>query len=186
MKNSKLLLFVSLSILLCFARPAFADLGLSPSDWTEPNGLPGQQIVKTFTLSRSDTAGDLYFTSTISGDLDSWITIENGNSFTMPAGQQQFPIKVDINIPPNAAQKEYKGEIRLSSTTSVAQSGQIGVLLGALIRIDLTVSNKPYLNYSVQQIEIPDQETGNAVNVVLKIDNTGNVEAKPTKVTVDI
>jgi len=186
MKTNKLLFLASLLALLCFARPVFADLGISPSDWTEPNGLAGQQIEKTFVLSRSDAGEDLYFTSQISGDINNWITVKNGNSFTMPKGQQQFPVNVVLNIPKEAEKKEYRGEIRLNSTSKTAQSGQIGVLLGALIRIDLTVSDKPFLSYSVQQIEIPEQETGDSVNVVLKILNEGNVLAKPTKVTIDI
>jgi hypothetical protein len=186
MKNNKILFFALLAGLLCFAKPVFADLGISPSDWIEANGLAGQQIGKTFTLSRSDTGEDLNFTTQMTGDITSWITLENGNSFTMQAGQQQYPVRVDLNIPQNAEKKEYKEEIRLNSSSKVAQTGQVGVLLSALIRIDLTVSDKPFLNYSIQQIEIPEQETGNNVSVVLKVWNQGNVVAKPTKVTADI
>src|ERR1035437_3202742 len=147
MKTQKLFLF-SLLTAVFIASPVFADLGISPSDWTEPNGLQGQQIEKTFTLSRSDATDDLYFTSQITGDITSWITILNGNSFTMPAGKQQFPVNIVLNIPKNADKKEYKGEVRLNSSSKTAQTGQIGVLLSSLITIDLTVTDQPFLNYS--------------------------------------
>ncbi len=191
MKTSKILIFAFLALTLCFGglfsgRALAMSLGISPSDWTEPNGLQGQTIEKTFTLSRDDTSQDLYFTSQMSGDITNWITIENGNSFTMPAGTQQFPVKISLNIPKSAEKKEYKEQIELDSSTKTAQTGQVGLLLGSLIRIDLTVTDKPFLSYTVEQITVPQQESGDYVNVILKIGNDGNVEAKPTKVTVDI
>jgi hypothetical protein len=188
MKTNKLLFFIFLTALLCVAGPALAGLGISPSDWIEPNGMMGQKIEKVFTLSRSDASEDLNFTSQITGDLASWIKIENGNSFFIPKGQQQYPVNVTLNIPQNAAKKEYKGEIRLNSSSKAdeTQVGSIGVLLSALIRIDLTVTDKPYLSYQILQVTIPEQEAGNYVNVVLKVLNEGNVSAKPTKVTADI
>lgn len=190
MKTTKLL-FVFLIFLLCFAgyplgQISALSLGISPSDWIEPNGLQGQTIVKTFTLSRDDASLDLYFTSQMSGDMTDWIKIENGNNFMMPKGSQQFPIKIDLNIPKTAEKKEYKEQIELDSSTKTAKTGQVGVVLGSLIRIDLTVTDKPFLSYTIEQIEIPQQETGNFVNVVLKILNSGNVEAKPTKATIDV
>ncbi len=186
MKTHKLLFFIFLTVLLCFAGHASAGLGISPSDWIEPNGLVGQQIEKTFTLSRADASEDLYFTSKITGELTDWIKIENGNSFVMPKGRQQLPVNIILSIPQSAEKKEYKGEIRLNSSSKTEQTGQVGVLLSALIRIDLTVSDKPFLSYDVLQIEIPKQETGNSVSVILKIWNKGNVSAKPTKLTADI
>jgi hypothetical protein len=122
----------------------------------------------------------------MSGDITNWIKIENGNNFTMPAGSQQYPVKVDLNIPKTAEKKEYKEDIELDSSATTAQTGKVGVQLSALIRIDLTVTDKPFLSYTIQQIEIPKQEAGNFVNVVLQILNEGNVEAIPTKVTADI
>jgi len=186
METRKLLFFIFLTALMCSAGSVFAGLGISPSDWVEKNGLVGQQIEKTFTLSRSDTAEDLYFTSKITGDLTDWIKIKNGDSFVIKQGQQQFPVNIILSIPQNAEKKGYKGEIRLNSGSKTEQTGQVGVLLSALIRIDLTVSDEPFLSYDVLQIEVPKQEEGEFVNVILKIWNKGNIEAKPTKLIIDI
>jgi hypothetical protein len=185
MAKSGKILFLSLIGLIFFAGSVSADLGISPSDWTELNAMPGQNIEKTFYLSRSDTSDSLDFSAKISGDIIDWIKIKNSNNFTMPQGQQQYAVDVVLNIPKNAEKKNYKSEIRLSSSSNAPQSGQIGVQLGALIRINLTVSDKQVLDYVVQQVEIPIQETGKYVDVVLDITNKGNVEAKPTKVAVD-
>ncbi len=178
---------LSSALMFGFATPAFAGLGISPSDWIEANGLVGQRMEKTFVISRSNPDQDLYFTSEITGDIVPWITIENGNSFVMKKGDQELPVKVFISIPKNAQYKEYKSEIRLKSDTRQANGNgaPIGVLLSALIRIDLTVSDKPFLKYDVLQISIPKQESGKPLDVILKIWNQGNVEAKPTKVTFD-
>jgi hypothetical protein len=190
MMNKKILFFIFLAGMLCFSfsKSAFAGLGIIPSDWIEPNGMQGQQIEKTFTLVRKDASEDLYFASKITGDLTNWIKIENGNNFVMPKGQQQFPVKITLNIPQNAEKKQYKGEIRLNSETNTekASTGSVGVLLSSLVRIDLTISDKPFIDYDILRINVPKQEEGNFVNVVLKINNKGNVEAKPTKITTDI
>ena len=186
MKKINKILFLSFAALLLFARPVFADLGISPGDWTEPNAMPGQQIEKTFYLTRNDASADLNFTSQIAGDISQWVTIQNGNSFTIPAGEQQYPVKVTINVPQNAAKKEYKTTIRLNSSSPSKGAGQVGVSLGALINIDLTVTDKQVSNYTVQQIQIPEQQSGDYLNVILNISNQGNVEAKPTEATIDV
>lgn len=185
MKKFNKLIFIFSALLLFSAGSVSADLGISPQDWIEKNGMPGQKIEKTFMLSRSDSLQAIDFTAKISGDLVNWITVENGNNFNVPKGQQQYPVKVILNIPQSAEKKEYKSEIRLRPQPG-SSGGQVSVVVEALIRINLTVTDKPFLNYEVQQITIPKQEEGNSLEVILSINNQGNVEAKPTKATVDI
>jgi len=185
-KKKILFLFPTLLLFAFFATPVLADLGLSPSDWAEPSAMPGQEIKKVFFLSRSDASEDLNFTTKINGEIANWLTIENGSTFKIPKGEQQYPVSITLKVPKDAAVKQYKGEIRLSSSSGAPQGGQIGVVLGALIRIDLTVSNKPFINYNIFQIEAPVQESGENVEIVLNINNEGNVEAKPTKVEINI
>ena len=53
------------------------------------------------------------------------------------------------------------------------------------MQINLTVSKEKVLDYEILQIAIPKQEEGKFLNIVLKIWNKGNVEAKPTRLTMD-
>jgi len=103
----------------------------------------------------------------------------------MPKGEQQFPIKVIIDVPQDAEYRGYQGGVRLKSESKTETVEGIGVALHALIQIDLTVSEEEFLDYEILQIAIPKQEEGKPLKVVLKIWNRGNVEARPTKLTAD-
>ena len=182
-KISKIWLVVVLMLLI--AGSCQAGLGISPSQWIEKHALRGSSIEKIFTLSRAEPKEDLYFKAEIEGEIKDWIKIDKGLEFVMPKGKQQFPIRVSIDVPEDAEYKNYQGSIRLKSEPKAEATEGIGVVLSALIQIDLTVSEEEFLDYEVLQIAIPKQEEGKPLKVVLKIWNRGNVEAKPTKLTAD-
>lgn len=187
MKLKVAIILVTLLLVLVWADNAQAGLGISPSRWVEKNALKGSHLEKVFTLSRSNPVVDLSFKAEIKGEIKDWIKIDKGLDFTIPRGQQQFPIKVILDVPQEADYRDYQGSIRLKSESKDAETSGMGagVVLSSLIQIDLTVSEKEILEYEILQIAIPDSEAGEPVSIYLKIWNTGNVEAKPTKVTVD-
>lgn len=162
-----------------------AGLGISPSQWIEKHALRGSHIEKTFTLSRAEPKEDLYFKAEIDGEIKDWIKIDRGLEFMMPKGKQQFPIIVSIDVPQDAEYRDYQGSIRLKSEPKTKGPGGIGVVLQALIQIELTVSKERFLDWEVLQVAIPQQEEGKPLNIILKIWNRGNVEARPTKLTAD-
>jgi len=172
-------------LILLIAGSCQAGLGISPSQWIEKHALRGSRIEKIFTLSRAEPKEDLYFKAEIEGEIKDWIKIDKGLEFTMPKGEQQFPIKVIIDVPQDAEYRGYQGGVRLKSESKTETVEGIGVALHALIQIDLTVSEEEFLDYEILQIAIPKQEEGKPLKVVLKIWNRGNVEAKPTKLTAD-
>lgn len=177
------ILISCLSFLIC-ANFAQAGLGLSPSKWAEEHGPRGAQIEKTFTFSRSDPEEDLYFQAETEGEIKDWLEIDKGLEFIMPKGEQQFPIKVKINIPAGADYGNYKGGIRFKSETRTKEkTSGAGVILGALIQIDLAVSDEDFLDYDILQITVPATKENELVRISLKIWNRGNIEAKPTKLT---
>ena len=167
----------------------FAGLGISPSQMITPNLSKGSHMEKTFVLSRSDPTEDLYFKVTTEGATKDWITLDKGTEFTMPKGQQRFPILVIVNIPKDAANGEYKGGIRLeSSSKSPDKTGgsEASTALAALIQTDFTITGKQVLEYEISSIRIQTIEEGSPLEVSLTIINTGNVEARPTKVHVEV
>jgi len=180
-------ILVIVLVVLFLGNIAYAGLGISPSDWIEKNALRGSHIEKTFTLSRSNPDEDLYFKAEIGGEIKDWLKIDKGIEFTMPKGAQQFPIKITVDIPQNADFKSYQSEIRLKSESKSKEASGMGssVVLNALIKINLTVSDTGVLDYEILQIAIPKQEEGDPINILLKILNRGNAQAKPTRLTID-
>lgn len=179
------ILISCLFFLIC-ANTVQAGLGLSPSKWIEEHGLQGSVIEKTFTFSRSDPKEDFYFEAEIEGEIKDWIEIDKGLEFIMPKGKQQFPIKVTINIPVNADYENYKGGVRFKSETRTDDDNKsgAGVILSALIQVGLTVTEESFLDYDILQMDIPETEEGEeSVEIIIKIWNRGNVEAKPTRLT---
>lgn len=174
---------------LLAANTAFAGLGISPSQMITPNLSKGSHMERTFVLSRSDPKEDLYFKVTTEGQTKDWITLDKGMEFTMPAGEQRFPIVVIVNVPKDIANGEYKGGIRLvSSSKSPDKIGGSGasIVLSALIQTDFTITGEQVLEYELSSIKIRSVEEGSPLEVSITIINTGNVEAKPTKVHVEV
>ena len=171
------------------AKTVLAGLGISPSQMITPNLSKGSHVERTFVLSRSDPVEDLYFKVTTEGATKDWITLDKGMEFTMPKGQQRFPIMVIVNIPKDTANGEYKGGIRLESSSKspgkVSGSGA-SVSLSALIQTDFTITGKQVLEYEISSIRIQTIEEGSPLEVSLTIINTGNVEARPTKVHIEV
>jgi hypothetical protein len=182
------ILFFSVFFLMT-AKTALAGLGISPSQMIVPNLSKGSHVERTFVLSRSDPVEDLYFKVTTEGATKDWTTLDKGMEFTMPKGQQRFPIVVIVNIPKDAANGEYKGGIRLeSSSKSPDKTSGSGasVSLSALIQTDFTITGKQVLEYEISSIRIQTIEEGSPLEVSVTLINTGNVEARPTKVHVEV
>ena len=182
---------VGLAAVLFFltANAARAGLGISPAEMITPNLSKGSTVERTFVLSRSDPKEDLFFTVTTEGATKDWTTLDKGTTFTMPAGEQRFPIVVTAKIPLDAANGEYKGGIRMTSSTDLgkATSGNgAAIMLAALIQTDFTVTGEQILEYEVSDLGIRNIEEGSPVEVSVTVTNTGNVTARPTKVHVEI
>jgi uncharacterized membrane protein len=179
----------ALSFFLLEANAAFAGLGVSPSQMVVQNLSKGSHAEETFILSRSDPKEDLHFKVIAEGATKDWTTLDRGMEFTMPAGEQRFPVIVKVDIPKDAANGEYKGLIRLASS-SKSSKGMVGsgtsVALSVLIQTDLTITGEQVLKYDVSSIGIQNIEEGSPLDVLVTINNTGNVEAHPTKVHVEV
>ena len=117
------------------------------------------------------------------GEISDWIKIENGNNFVIPKGTQQFPMKVDVNVPSNAELKNYTGTITLTTSTSGSQKSGVSIVLGAEVKIDLTVGSIQVSDFSIQNFQLPNVEKGSPINFVIKVKNQGNVDNGPTKVS---
>jgi uncharacterized membrane protein len=148
------------------------------------NLIPGSSFEQDIYLVQSTPNVDLNAAVSVSaGPATGWITIENGNNFVIPAGKQEFPMKVDIKVPQDAQNGEYKGTITVNTSPVGAQKSGVSINLGGNIKIDLTVSSNQISNFAVQNFQIPDVAKGSPINFMMKIKNPGNVASGPTSVS---
>jgi hypothetical protein len=175
----------------------FAGFGITPPYVNNSRLTRGSTFEQKITLVRSDPTEDLkaQITMNIPG-IESWFSIDRGNEFILPAGQTQVPIIVKVTVPEDAAYKQYKGAIRIrtSAANTAPAGGGVSIALGAQIDVDVEVVDK-ILDFNVRRIRIADLEEGRRklglffpgkIRFFMTIENTGNEEYGPTKVTFDI
>ncbi len=182
--KTKIILFLfAVTILFSFQKDfALAGFGISPPSVTNSNLVPGSFYEQDVYLVQSNPDVDLNATVTVdAGEINSWIKIENGNSFVIPKGKQQFPMKVDVSVPTDAKFGEYKGTISINTSPVGVQKDGVSIVLGANIKIDLSVTSLKVSDFSIQNFQILSASKGSPVKLVIKVKNDGNVENGPTK-----
>jgi hypothetical protein len=186
-----------LSLLFANAGTAFAGFGITPPYVDNQRLTRGTVFTQTINLVRSDPTDDLKadITMNVPGAAD-WITIDKGLEFKLPAGQNMVPIVITVKVPKNAEYKEFKGAIRVrtSSDGPPPEGGGVSIALGAQIDVDLKVVDKIY-DFNVRKIRIADLEEGRQkwglffpgkMRFFIMVENTGNTEFGPTKVHFDM
>ncbi len=163
---------------------ALAGFGISPPTVANKNLVPGSFYEQNIYLIQGTPDQDLNATVAVdAGAINSWITIENGNSFNIPKGTQQFAMKVDVNVPPTAALGNYKGKIHINTLPATKNPGGVQVTLGAEVAINLDVTDIKVSDFSIRNFQIPDVAKGAPIKFIIKVKNEGNVENGPTKVS---
>jgi len=194
-------MFVSVAALLVFlstAAPALAGFGISPPYVFNNRLTRGTVFKQQITLVRSDPTDDLTTTITMNiPEVESWFSVDRGETFLMPKGEKQVPIIVTVTVPDDASYARYKGAIRVRTApaaNSRPEGGGVSIALGAQIDVDVEVVDKIY-DFEVRKIRIDDLEEGRRkwglffpgkIKFYMTIENTGNTEYGPTKVKFDI
>lgn len=183
LKQKVLLLAMIMVIFVSSVGVAKAGFGISPPYIINKNLVPGSFLEQDIFLVQSQPDQALNVSATVDApEIAGWIKIENGNNFQIPAGVQQFPVKIDIAVPSNSQLKEYTGKITLSTSPAGEKKSGVSVVLGAEVKIDLTVTSIKVSNFSIQNFQIPDAREGSPIEFVIKVKNDGNVDNGPTKV----
>jgi len=177
------------------AHTAYAGFGITPpylrSDALTQGSVFSQEIV----IVRGDPVEDLKTDVSINvPGINQWITIDKGNSFILPKGATQFPIKITVTVPKDAEFGAYTGNIRIrTSSLKQAESG-VSIALGAQVDVDLKVVSEIF-NFEVRRVELSEAEEGHRlwwldfpgkINFWMHIENTGNVPASPSKIKFEI
>jgi len=198
MKRKKffIALFVFLSSFIFF-RIARGGFGISPPYISNENLARGSVYEKKITIVRGNPEEDLKAEVTINvPGANEWITINRGKEFILPKGEKQVPIIVRVQVPKDAHLGDYKGSIRIkTSSLEAPQKGVVSIALGAQIDVDLKVTNAKMFNFIVRGFRFLSSEEGfkkwifhfpTKITAEIHLENLGNIDCKPTKVSLDI
>jgi len=201
-KRLLIAIFILIGSFLAWAIPVQAGFGISPPYVrTDKPIFPGSTFEQTITLLRSSAEDDLQAKITINApEIEDWITIDQGEIFTLPKGELQVPMVVRIDVPDKIAIGNYRGHINVRVVPQGGKNdGGVAIALGARVEIDLNITDQSYLDFIVRKIEIPNFETLSKpwnwkifsrffyrIKVVLNIENTGNTKVAPSKVYLEV
>lgn len=157
------------------APSAHAAFGISPPFLNADHLVPGVTYTQTVYLVQDQPNVDLPIKAMLSvpDNIKSWITIDQGFSFVIPAGTRQYPVVISVHVPDGEGLGKYNGN--LSFTGQPAQSGQVSIALGVNVAINLTVGTGIFEQYSIDRTTFPDIEEGWNPKVDIKFNNQGNV-----------
>lgn len=188
---------LTLLVFLSYAPIAYAGFGITPPYVNNQRLTRGTVYEQKITLVRSDPTEDLTaeITMNIPG-VESWFSIDRGDSFILPKGTTQIPIIVRVQVPEDAEYKAHTGTIRVrtSSAASGPSGSGVSIALGAQIDVDIEVVDKIY-DFSVRKIRLSDLEEGRwkwglffpgKIRFLMTIENTGNTDYGPTAVRFEI
>jgi hypothetical protein len=194
-KKIGLILVIVLLFSLSFIQKTQAGFGISPPYVINHYLSRGSSYEQKIVLSRSDPNEDLKAEVTIEApEIEKWLSIKPAKEFILPKGEQQVPMFVVVNVPKDAQYKDYKGIIRVRTTPLTEPTGgQVRIVLGARIDVDLTVSKEVFIDFKVRGLNIPEVllkdwplSLFSKIKVLAKIENLGNVSGSPTKVGLEI
>jgi len=194
-KKTPLLLVIILLLSLGLSQVAEAGFGISPPYVINHYLSRGSSYEQKIVLSRSTPDEDLKAEITIEApEIEKWLTIKPGKEFILPKGEQQVPMFVLVNVPKSVEYKNYKGIIRVrTSPLTEPTGGQVRIVLGARIDVDLTVTKEVFIDFKVRGLSIPEVllkswplSLFNKIKVLAKIENLGNVKGAPTKISLEI
>jgi hypothetical protein len=201
-KKFFLIVFLFLFFFSVSAGPVEAGFGISPP-YVKTNKpiRPGGHYEQRITLLRSTADETLEAHVQVKApEVSPWITIDKGNVFDLPQGELQVPMVVRVDVPESAEIGDYKGHINIKIRPK--QDGQksgVAIALGARVDIDLTVSNETFIDFKIRKVDLLDIERPSGIwdwkifsyffyrnKVDMKIENTGNVAAAPTRVNLEV
>lgn len=186
LKKASLILIVGLLINLSLVPNALAGFGISPPLVYNEHLVPGSRFEQEIILSRSDPKEPVEISVEIEApEIKDWIKIGQGEKFIYPAGQQQFPMTVIVEVPQDAGYGTYYGKMNIKAAP-VGAEGQVRVAIGAQVKIQLRVSGEGFSDFKIRSVSVPDIEEGWPLKFVVNLENLGNVKVRPSRVYLEI
>jgi hypothetical protein len=178
-----------LSLILLTAVPAASvGLGVSPQEFVIEDALRGNIYQETITVFNPDDVENTYGLS-VSDNFIDWVKYyypdnpdKQITSLTISARSNQS-ILVEIAIPADAPNGNYKGQLQVKTSTGEAgemgDSSGVGVGMQIPVMLDVTVTGTQIISGVVGNMKVEDTEVGYPLRIGVVFENTGNVAVKP-------
>lgn len=188
------LFVLTLAVFFVATQTSFAGFGVTPPYVSNVSLTRNSVYEQTIFLVRSDPTTDLKATISIDvPGVNEWFTINEGQEFLLPKGEQKVPMTVKVVVPDDAEYKQYKGNVRIKTGApdGIVAGGAVSISLGAQIDVDITVIDKKIRDFKVRKIGISDLNEGHKlgwlyfpgkIRFEMLIENIGNVPVSPTDV----
>ncbi len=185
-------------LLFTGAEVAHAGFGITPpyvrnSSLTR-NSVYEQEVI----MVRGNPDTELVATVTVDApEVESWIEVLEGTEILLPRGENRIPMTVRVTVPSDAEFTDYSGRIRIRTQPSdeQVQEGAVSITLGAQVSINLTVIDRIIEEFRIRRVQLPELNAGRQIGWLyfpgriafdMRVENTGNVDFAPTRVTFDI
>ena len=167
---------------------ALAGFGVSPPQIENNKLVPGSHFETKIFLVQGAPLEDIDIKITLdSKEMKDWISFDRGFEFTIPAGVQQYPLNVIIDVPQDAPFNIYRAFIRINTDpTKARESGQVAISVGARVDVELVIGDDIISSYLIKRVEILDIKGKEPLKVNVTIENTGNVPSGPEAVSFDL
>jgi len=167
--------------------------GITPPYVTNDQLAQNSQYEQTIILVRSNPTEDLQARVSVNvPGANSWISIDRGTQFVLPAGTQQEPMIVTVKVPSDAKLGDYTGNIQVVvSPLAGPTKGTVGITIGAQIDVNLQVVDSHMAKLSVRRVTMQNTEVGHTlwwmhfpgkINFAMDLNNSGNIAGAPSKV----
>lgn len=178
---------ILLLVVLFFPFDAGA-FGVSPPFVTSDRLTRGSTFDTTIFLVQGKPETDLAISAVfdVPDAIRSWFSIDKGETFTIPAGIQQFPIVVTTKVPKDAAFNIYKGYLRINTVPTRKEGEQVNISVGARVEINLTVGNNVIADFTIKALDILDIREGEHPQALVTLQNIGNVPIGPGRATFEL
>ncbi len=175
---------------LLFSPLIAGAFGVSPPAIAAENLLKGSRYEATIFLVRGNVSEAIAVQAVIKvpDKIKNWVTLDKGNNFVIPAGVNQYPVKVTIEVPQDADLGIYGGQIAFNTlpTGSAARDKQVVISVGAAVSLGITVGEGVFSDFNIDQLDILDIKEGQKPKVMVTLQNTGNVPVAPERATFDL
>ena len=172
--------------MLVFPNKVFAGFGVSPGILGRENVKPGQSFEQEIVMSRSNPDEDYeVLIETELDEMEGWITFDPGLKVDFPKGEKLLKVIARFSIPEAAAYKDYSGIIRFKASPKASAEG-VSIVEGVRVDANISITEVDSPELRVRLLDIEDVVLGDKVKLLIRAENSGNVDIAPTRATLSI